>query len=569
MRKLNIDRSLRTDLFGPAKEPERESRRARFDETPDGSSSQQRPSEQNALVRTESSDTEQEDSPALLKAGPQPNGPSRQPEMSQANNGSKGSLHTVPEDGVPQRPGSAPATQQNSATKSTGAVMKDNEPGEYYTKPDMRDLRNMSRAQMQKLGKLVVGRHGIGRVEFGPCDISSIQLDDLCGGIVQLSPRSATVYQDDKNKPAMGKALNVPSTIFLENSWPRSHGGRKAVHAREGREYDKHIARLKRVSGTNFVSYDANTGVWEFTVEHFTTYGLDDDDDNDEDFTEQGESSGLSDAPATPTGNGQQEDETMESIETGEVDDTFEFKVNQRSQMSVPGGFDEPSVSYDFDDPSADEQMDEDPQEQSEAEMETSFRSSGGAVQAPSPGAVERYHSSMLEDDEDNEQTGDVSMSGALVAEEDEDEEPEMPGAFAPEPKILRSILKPSRGIDAFASPEKLATESWEEQLQRTISPRKRDRLALRDMQQSLMKAQEQDAAIESPFKQSMLGRSAMGQSALGQSYLAQKSAKKGKQPAEDLGKSRAFTTSMDIMNSLWADQQVGSGRKAGKGFEV
>ncbi|KAK3062603.1 hypothetical protein LTR53_019292, partial [Teratosphaeriaceae sp. CCFEE 6253] len=139
--------------------------------------------------------------------------------------------------------------------------------------------------------------------------------------------------------------------------------------------------------------------------------------------------------------------------------------------------------------------------------MEESFRSSGGPVQAPSPGAVERYHSSMLEEDE---QTGDVEMSGGL-GDEDEDE-PEMPGAFAPEPKLLRSILKPTRGANAFDSPEKLATESWEEQLQRTISPKKRDRLALRDMQQSLMKTQESGEGIESPFKQSLLGRSAMGQ---------------------------------------------------------
>ncbi|KAK3065671.1 hypothetical protein LTR53_018160, partial [Teratosphaeriaceae sp. CCFEE 6253] len=282
--------------------------------------------------------------------------------MSQAKNGP---LSTVPEDGVPQRPGSAPATQSKSAPQSAGAVMRDSEPGDYYTQPAFRDLKNMSRSQLQKIGKFVVGRKGVGRVEFGPCDLSSTQLDEICGGIVRLNPRSATVYQDDKDKPAMGKALNVPSTIFLEHSWPRSNGGRRAVHAREGREYEKHIARLKRVGGTKFVAYDVDTGIWQFTVEHFTTYGLDDDEDDDEDYPEQGESSDLSDAPVTPTGVALQQDASEESIETGgdDVDDTFEFKLNQRSQMSVPGGFDgEPSVSYNYDDASADEMMDEDPQ---------------------------------------------------------------------------------------------------------------------------------------------------------------------------------------------------------------
>ena len=190
-------------------------------------------------------------------------------------------------------------------------------------------------------------------------------------------------------------------------------------------------------------------------------------------------------------------------------------------------------------------------------------------MQAPSPGAMDRYHSSLMED----EQTGEMDMDAAG----DEEDEPEtMPGSFAPqEAKMLRSILKPSRGFDDFASPEKLATESWEDQLQRTMSPKKRDRAALREMQQSFMKAKEQGDVIESPFKQSIMGRSTMGQSTLGQSalnqsYLAQKSAKKGNAASTMGVESAAFKTSMDIMKSLWQDG--GRGRKSGsgaKGFEV
>ncbi|EMC97775.1 hypothetical protein BAUCODRAFT_403519 [Baudoinia panamericana UAMH 10762] len=505
VRKLNIDRSLRTDLFGTRNtESEQSGKRVNFNgtaETPEEIPREPQPSRENALVRTETDDTpEREEPPALMKAPPQPSGPSRQPEMSQIN-GTNGALSTVPEDGVPQRPGSAPATQSKGAPKSG---FQKEVVGEYWTQPALRDLKNMSRQQLQKVGKFVVGRHGVGRIEFGPCDLSNTPLDDICGEIVRLNPRSATVYQDDVNKPAMGKALNVPSTIYLENSWPRSHGGRKAVHATEGREYDKHIARLKRVSGTKFVSYDAKTGVWQFTVEHFTTYGLDDDDEDDEEFTEQAESSGLSDAPETPEQQGQ-EDVTMQN-------------------------------------------------------METSFRSSD-PVQAPSPGAIERYHSSLIEDDAERDQPDDIRESAQQTMAASG-----MPGAFAPEPKLLRSILKPS--TNAFASPDRLATETWEEQLQRTISPRKRDRAALRQMQQSLMRALDDQPAggMESPLKQSLLGRSTFGES-----YLAQKSAKKAKfgptvVEEEDLGKSQAFKTSMDIMKSLWAEDK--SARKGKRGFE-
>lgn len=151
-----------------------------------------------------------------------------------------------------------------------------------------------------------------------------------------------------------------------------------------------------------------------------------------------------------------------------------------------------------------------------------------------------------------------------------EEEEQEMPGSFIEEPKVPRSILKPSIGLSAFASPEKLATESWEEQLQRTMSPKKRDRQALREMQQSLMRARGDDV-MESPFKQSMLG-----QSVLNQSYLAQKSAKKSNvinmnQSANvELGKSQAFRTAMDLMDSMYAQDKSGRKATAGaKSFEV
>ena len=573
VRKLNIDRSLRTDLFAPRAE-ETAKRGVSFDRTADQSQERRRepqPSAENALIRTEE-DSEPEQSPGLIRAAPQPNGGGRPQEMTQVN-GKNGSLSTVPEDGVaPQRPGSAPATQQKPgpSRSSRGA-----EPGEYWTKPSLDQLNSMSRTQLQHVGKFTVGRENVGHVEFSSCDLTSTNFEDICGNIVRLTPRTLTVYEDNADKPPMGNALNVPSKVWLEQSFPKSHGGKKNVFAKEGPIYDKHINRLKRIGGTTFVSFDADTGVWHFTVEHFTTYGLDDEDEN-EDVTQQGESSGLSEAPETP--GQEEEEETMQSIETGtgEMDDTFQFKLDRRSQLSVPGGFDEPDVSYDYDDPSADEGMDTEHEEHDETEMEDPFTSSGGgAVQPPSPGAIERYHSSMMEEDEP---TGDVDMP----EEEEEQPSPEMPGAFAPEPKMPRSILKPSTGRSVFASPEKLATETWEEQLQRTISPKKRDRQALRNMQQSIMKAKEQGEVIESPFKQSLFGQSAMGQSAMGQSafgqsYLATKSAKKGKAGVStlgvsnnQLGKSQAFLTSMDIMDSIMEEERRSKRTIAGRtGFEV
>lgn len=545
VRKLVIDRSLRTDLFQNRNGVEESTKRGvSFNETSTKRSDAQ-PSPANALVRTETNETEKEESPRLIRASAQPNG--GQPEMAQVP---AHTLSTVPENTtILARPGSAPASRQATSTSQSTANTQTNNDivvGEYFTIPPIRDLKNMSRNQLQHQNGFTVGREGVGRIEFGPCDLTSVPLDEICGNIVRLVPRKATVYQIDADKPPVGKGLNVPSTIYLENSWPRSHGGKRTVHAKEGKEVDKHIARLKRVEGTKFVKYDADTGVWSFKVDHFTTYGLDD--DEDEDLTEQvGESSGLSDPPETP---GKQRDETTQSIDTsGPEDDTFHFKLRQRSQMSLPGGFEEDGMIDGRESLRPDEGAEDEASDFDETCMEDPFAPSGGPVRAPSPGAIERYHSSITE-----EETGNVDM------EEKEETSPEMPGSFIIGPKMPRSILKQAA---ILASPEKLATEPWEEQLQRTMSPRKRDRQALKDLQSPVLRDKEQKESVDNPFNQSIFS-----QSMLGQSYLATKSAKKGN--ADQATGSQAFRTSMDIMNSLWANEK--SHRKVargGKAFEV
>ena len=576
MRKLNIDRSLRTDLFGTstenkqievAKDSDRSlKKQVSFDNSAE-KGSQAEPSASNALVRTEEVSRDVE-SPTLLRAGPQPRTQSSStPKMEQV---SGSALSTVPEDSEPQRPSSAPSTKKAAEKKSKSG---DEEVGDYFTKPSVKDLSNMSRAQLSKLGAFTVGREGVGRIEFGPCDLTNTTLSDICGNIVQLKPRSATVYQDDADKPPMGKALNVPSTIYLENSWPRSHGGKKAVSQKNGREYEKHIARLRRVGGTTFKSYDPETGVWCFNVAHFTTYGLDDDDETDYTEDMQTETSALSEPPSTPD---QHDENTVQSIEvsTGNMeDDTFQFKLNKRSQSNLPNSVQMPGsiegISYDYDDPSADE-VSEDEHMMSgglgDVQMEDPFTSPGGAVQTLSPGEIERYQSSMMLDE-----NADLFN----VAEDAQFEpEPDMPGSFLrEEPKQLRSILKPTITTNNFLSPEKLATAAWEEQLQATISPRKRDRQALRDMQQGVSVGRDEDVV------DNLLERSVLGQSMLNQSYLSQKSAKKGGFQGSTMGvdkrkkatdKSQAFRTSMDIMNSLWSQDKTSNKVAAAiKNFEV
>jgi len=563
-RKLRIDRSVRNDLFGEppqqkqveaAKEQDQGPRkRVSFDNSTQDATST--PSTNNAVVVR---DEDKDRTPRATPEAPRVNG-----------------LSSVPEDSVPQ---------QASATASPKS-RKPVEPGEYFSKPTLNQLKDMSRQERSRVADFTVGRRNVGWIVFGkgkPVDLTQVALDNLYGDIVRLSPRSATVYEDDGNKPGMGQALNVPSTIFLEQSWPRS-SRLSGVTPQAGtmaakKEIEAHKRRLIRVRGTDFKDYNPETGVWTFTVEHYTTYGLDDDDDDDEeDMSEdtgmldlqpkvpssmRTASSALSEPPATGASAQRSMDMVQSEVDSpdlGEQDDTFEFKLAKRSQqsnLSVPGGFGGEAmgnVSYDYDDPSADEMQEEQDvsDNQGDVSMEDPFIEAGGAVQAMSPGAVEQYRSSMLEDEVDEIEQG-------------------VPGSFRAEPAPPKSILKPTRA-PAYASPEKVAEMPWEDQLQRTLSPKKRDRQALRDMQASLARAVPNTAAEESPFKKTLFSRSQ-----LGQSYLATKSAKKSTAGFgastmgvnTDLGKSQAFTTGMDLINSLWGQPAKGAPKTKGVYSEV
>jgi nuclear pore complex protein Nup98-Nup96 len=550
-RKLKIDRSLRTDLFGDntpkqkqvesAKDQEPSLRkRVSFDRGADDSNAKASPSVD--LVVREDEDTTPTGSPDLRHVN---------------GNGNGNPLDSVPEESTAAK---SPAVASPQAKKVHGA-------GAYWTTPSIKQLHTMSRQQLQNLDKFVVGREHVGQVEFGRSggvDLSTVPLDRICGDLVSLETRVCTVYPDDQEKPPMGEGLNVPSTIALEDSWPRAirdgsvaPGSKAATKAN-----DKHIRGLACVKDTEFVEYNINTGVWTFNVEHFTTYGFDESDDEEdfEDGTDMmdlqpkipdsmrtASSTGLSEPPMTTETHGADEsDESdMDSPGLGEPEDTFEFKLSRRSHqgdLDIPGGFEgldnNQKSTFERDHAPLDEAHHDEHIMSGglgDSYMDDPFIEAGGAVQAPDHGALQRYHSSLVEDDEDSDQ--------------------EVPGSYHPEPMPPRSILKPSANTRSFASPEKVAELPWEEQLQRTMSPKKRDRQALRDMQGSLARAQPNFGAQESPLKQSLFSRSQ-----LGQSHLAVKSAKKnaaaygastmGGDP--NLGKSQAFTTGMDLINSLW-----------------
>ncbi|KAL1297492.1 hypothetical protein AAFC00_005011 [Neodothiora populina] len=523
IRRLKIDRNLRTDLFGDGTSSEPSSlnpKRVSFSAA-DGkgytANGLPQSASSSALVRTtEPEEIEDQDSarsPPPATNGSKTNGTPLRQEMEQIRSNE---LDAVPEDEP------APAASRN-ATAETAKSQRDQTPGEYWMSPDLQELRNLSREQIKKVHGFTVGRNGVGKIEFDDVDLTTVPLDEIPGGLVKLNVRSATVYSDGVNKPPVGKGLNVPSTITLENSWPRSQGGRRPVHERKGPRYDKHLDRLKRVTNTEFISYDPETGIWIFRVPHFTTYGLDDDEEDDEGETEYT-------MEADPTPKPQMavslDDETSDmSAEESNPDDTFDFKKGP--SKNLPGGFDGEQSIYDDEDMADESDAQDDDssflEQRGMSELEDPFRSSN-------PGNAAAL-AVLAEDRPIEEEITEQDIVGPLV-------EPGPHGRFGAS-MMPKSILKTST-LFAPGTPKKdLAfTDDWAEQLQRTVSPQKRDRHALRERQASVMGA---GAPENATFAASVAGK--------------------------------AFSTTMDIMNSLWEPSASVTGNplktSAGaKGFE-
>ncbi|KIW77684.1 hypothetical protein Z517_07516 [Fonsecaea pedrosoi CBS 271.37] len=499
MRRLTIDRSIRNDLFSrpslPAfptnalsqsvngnnevavvanGEPSSTSepanklkKRVSFDKDTTGGSNGALNGESGALVRTES-DQDEADGTAASRTVNGTTTPDAEPARGNE-------LAVVPEDRE---------SDDVISRKTTVQAKPDPQPGDYWMKPTRAELSKMPREKLSRFVGFEVGRKGCGKVVFnGPVDLTSIPLDDLYEKIVEIRLRSVTVYPDASSKPPVGKGLNVPSTISIENSWPRSRG--QPSSATSGPIFEKHVNRLKKMHGTEFVNYEVTTGVWTFRVPHYTRYGLDYDEDDD-----MGQSllsappESLNSARSIESSGMDVDSEVHDDDELDGNDDTFAFK-----QKTLPGGYGRQSVvDYSDDVP---------------------------AAQTIEEGAE---GSEMEEDDSDYEDTdNEVSMVGSYP-----------PPIVSPG----KPILKPSTA----GTPGKALINidgDWAEQLQRTISPRKQNRDALRQVQSKVLL----DRTYE-PMKPSF--------------------------DFKNVNKSE-FRTSIDIMNSLFSRHEERMAELKGK----
>jgi nuclear pore complex protein Nup98-Nup96 len=442
----------------------------------------------------------------------------RRPQMEQVNGGQLARVH---EDSVLTPKSSSSVNMQPG---------KEVQGGSYWSSPSLDELKRMSKQQLKNVPNFIVGRHNIGQITFNmgkPVDLSEVDLDKLYGDIVSLATRNATVYGETCTalpKPPLGSALNHPSEICLGQSWPRNRAGKKDV---------KHLERLKRVDGTTFIKYNQGTGEWTFTVPHFSSYGLDYDDysDDEEEAEEDEGSSELSPAPDTPAQSqlrssqmtSTPQEDSFASPTQSSPDDTFDFKNKKGMRVaraSVPGGFGD-EVAYE-----EDEHM-EDAQGQSFL-GQRSVGSLDGQQDTD-------YSEGESEPARDQDMADSVSSPVQTTEQAPAKDIDLFKGSLKPKSILKASqMLRPGQGTPS-RNHQQVFDDDWANQLQRTISPKKQDRNALRESQGTALR--DHDGAV-----------ARMAQSTNG----------------------RNLTTAMDLMESLFGETETQKlPKRVGHGIEV
>ncbi|KAJ1985149.1 hypothetical protein H4R34_000226 [Dimargaris verticillata] len=168
---------------------------------------------------------------------------------------------------------------------------------EYWTKPSLDHLHQMDATALAKVENFKCGLAGVGQVNFiKPVDLTTVDsVDEIPGNIIIFDQMRCTVYPDESIKPPRGQGLNVPAIITLEGCWPIDKETREPIIDRDHPRVARHMRKLRKVPETSFIDFVPETGTWTFKVEHFSQYGLDADDDDEE--NENGPASGLDRTP--------------------------------------------------------------------------------------------------------------------------------------------------------------------------------------------------------------------------------------------------------------------------------
>jgi hypothetical protein len=131
----------------------------------------------------------------------------------------------------------------------------------YYTIPPIQTV-----ASTGSVPNFVVARKGYGSISFkAPVDLTGISSLSVLREIVEIVRGHVSVYPNESKESPAATGLNVAAEVSLENVRPPNDIA-----------LDEYTEQLRSKRDTKFISYNPASGLWVFSVEHFSTYGISD-----------------------------------------------------------------------------------------------------------------------------------------------------------------------------------------------------------------------------------------------------------------------------------------------------
>lgn len=167
------------------------------------------------------------------------------------------------------------ASQSNA--KKTASEVSDSE---YWCTPSLSELSRMNSLELTRVQNFSAGRKNCGHLMFKyPVDLTAFEgrWNSLLGETISFQNNLLQIYPDDENKPSQGNGLNVPAVVTLDHVFPKTYDPQNPDFAK----LERHIDKLKSAHGMKFISFDPYTGNYVFEVEHFSIWGIVDEDEDD------------------------------------------------------------------------------------------------------------------------------------------------------------------------------------------------------------------------------------------------------------------------------------------------
>ncbi|XP_015417677.1 PREDICTED: nuclear pore complex protein Nup98-Nup96 isoform X6 [Myotis davidii] len=173
----------------------------------------------------------------------------------------------------------------------------------YYTIPSIDDLAKITNEKGECIvSDFTIGRKGYGSIYFeGEVNLTNLNLDD----IVHIRRKEVIVYLDDNQKPPVGEGLNRKAEVTLDGVWPTDKTSRCLIKSPDRLadiNYEGRLEAVSRKQGAQFKEYRPETGSWVFKVSHFSKYGLQDSDEEEEERPSKTSTKKLKTAALPPAG---------------------------------------------------------------------------------------------------------------------------------------------------------------------------------------------------------------------------------------------------------------------------